>query len=291
MFRARIFRRDPKARAPGGLTVIYGDCEHCAADYAINRQGFPYWCIEFVVSGSGEVKVAGKPAQILEPGTVFTYGPVTVYRMSCDPARPLVKYFADFTGRRGLSLLRETNLLPGTCATIFPPNTVADAFDRLIDTGLDTAPRAPRRLALILESLLLGCADHRVPQGATQSEVYTTYRRCRDVIDGLDRTGPVIRSTSAAARACNINGSYLCRLFRSYAGVAPHQYRTRLRMQAATTRLSEPGRMVKEVAEEFGFADPYHFSRVFKRFTALPPPPLPQGGKNRGAPVVFWEKH
>lgn len=271
VFRARIFRRDTPARKPGVLTIVYGGCEYCAADYQINRSGFPYWCLEFVVAGRGEVVVAGGPPRILKPGAIFVYGPGTTYQMKSDSARPLVKYFVDFTGRGAAALLREAGFSPGTHAHVFPPGPVAAAFDQLIDAGLDATPHASRRTAVLLEALLLGCADRRVPDHAAESRAFDTYRRCRDLIDGLDPTGPVIRSIAATAHACHIDSAHLCRLFSRFGHITPYHYLMQRRMAAATARLSQPGCLVKEVAEEFGFADPYHFSRAFKRFHGIAP--------------------
>jgi AraC-like DNA-binding protein len=271
VFRARIFRRNLGPQTSGGLTIVYGGCEHCSADYKIDRRSFPYWCIELVVAGRGELIIGNQPSVILESGAIFVYGPGISYRMLSDPAKPLVKYFVDFKGSRALSLLRKANFPPGTSTHVFPPAAVAEIFDRLIDAGLDPGPNAPRRTALILEDLILGCADWRIPHGASQSVAYTTFRRCRDIIDGLDRKGTVIRSIAATARACHINSAYLSRLFQRFARMAPHQYLTRLRMEAVTARLLQPDSLIKEVAEEFGFADPYHFSRAFKRFHGIAP--------------------
>jgi AraC-like DNA-binding protein len=271
VFRARIFRREVARAAAGDLAVICGGCEHCAADYRIDRRGFPYACLEFVVAGRGTVSAIGAKARPLEPGTIFTYARGTRYRMENDATRPLVKYFIDFTGRRAVALLRQAGFPPGTTAQVFPPGAIAEAFDRVIDAGLDTAPRAARRAALLLEALLLHCADHRVPDGAAESRAFATYRRCRDLIDGLDPAGPVIRSLAATARACHLDAAYLCRLFRRFAGAPPSHYLVRRRMEVATARLAHPGSLVKEVAAEFGFADPYHFSRAFKRFHGLAP--------------------
>ena len=42
-------------------------------------------------------------------------------------------------------------------------------------------------------------------------------------------------------------------------------------MNHAATRLSEPNTLVKQVAEETGYTDPFHFSRVFKNVLGLSP--------------------
>jgi AraC-like DNA-binding protein len=42
-------------------------------------------------------------------------------------------------------------------------------------------------------------------------------------------------------------------------------------MGRADDLLSNRDLLIKQVAEELGFADPYHFSRVFKRVYGIPP--------------------
>jgi len=266
VFRARVFQRGIQSAQ---VSVVCGGCEHCAADYRIDRTTFPYWCLEFVVAGHGSVQVA-KRTLPLGPGSIFVYGPRIAYRMESTAEKPLVKYFVDFAGRRALSLLRELNLAPGAAEQVFPPGEVAEAFDRLIDAGLSTSPLAGRLTALLLESLLIRCAEGRLPGGATDgtTRAFATYRRCRDVIDGR---GSTLRRVAQAAAACNIDPAYLSRLFQRFAKCTPHEYLMHRRMAATAQRLVEPGRLVKEVADEFDFADPYHFSRAFKRFHGVSP--------------------
>jgi AraC-like DNA-binding protein len=266
VFRARLFQRDA---GPGPLSVICGGCEHCAADYRIDRVTFPYWCLEFVAAGQGVVRV-GKRTTPLGPGSIFVYGPEIAYRMESDAKKPLVKYFIDFTGQRACRLLRDLGFIPGVAGQVFPAGELAETFDRLIDAGLSTSSLAGRQAALLLESLLVRCAEGRLPGGPAdgKTRAFATYRRCRDVIDAR---GTALCGVAEAAEACHVDPAYLSRLFRRFARCGPHDYLARRRMEAATQRLAEPGRLVKEVADEFGFADPYHFSRAFKRFHGVPP--------------------
>ena len=264
VFRARIFQRE---RGPETISVICGGCEHCASDYRIDRTSFPYRCLEFIAAGHGTVCMAGRTVP-LGPGSIFVYGPHVAYRMESDTRKPLVKYFVDFTGRRALSLLRELGFITGVVAQVFPPGKFVVAFDRLIDAGFSTSQLAGRQASLLLESLLVLCAESRLPGGPTagNTRAFATYRRCRDVIDG---TNPA--NVAEAATACHVDPAYLSRLFRRFLSCGPHDYLARRRMEAATRWLAQPGRLVKEVADEFGFADAYHFSRAFKRFHGIPP--------------------
>jgi AraC-like DNA-binding protein len=63
----------------------------------------------------------------------------------------------------------------------------------------------------------------------------------------------------------------MCRLFNRYAGVPPHVYLLRLKMNLAAHLLQESGRSVKDIAAELGFSDTYAFSKTFKRLLGMAP--------------------
>jgi AraC-like DNA-binding protein len=80
-----------------------------------------------------------------------------------------------------------------------------------------------------------------------------------------------LRTLQQIASECHVNNAYLCRLFRRYDNQTPYQYLLRLKMNFAAECLRQPGVLVKQVAEEAGFADPFHFSRVFTSVFGLSP--------------------
>ena len=65
--------------------------------------------------------------------------------------------------------------------------------------------------------------------------------------------------------------AYLCRLFGRFGHQSPYRYLVRLRMAQAARRLQSPGTLVKQVAGDLGFTDPFHFSRTFKRVFGVSP--------------------
>jgi AraC-like DNA-binding protein len=80
-----------------------------------------------------------------------------------------------------------------------------------------------------------------------------------------------VRKLSEAAGAVYLNEAYACRLFQRFHYCSPYQYLMRLKMNHAANRLLEGDRLVKEIAEELKFPDPYNFSRAFKNVYGLPP--------------------
>jgi hypothetical protein len=91
------------------LTVVCGGEELVRRDYRVERDEFPYFCIEFVAAGEGSAVLAGRTVQ-LGPGSVFTYGPGVPHTIQTDPRRRLRKYYIDFIGTDSLKRLRATRL-------------------------------------------------------------------------------------------------------------------------------------------------------------------------------------
>jgi AraC-like DNA-binding protein len=54
-------------------------------------------------------------------------------------------------------------------------------------------------------------------------------------------------------------------------GLTPRRWLEQRRMEAAARRLRDTGRTVADIAAEVGFADPFHFSRAFKRVIGASP--------------------
>jgi AraC-like DNA-binding protein len=264
---ARRFYLDlaPPARQP--LAVVCGGFEYSAPDYAIDRANFPYFSIEFVASGKGAVVLSGQEVRLL-PGTVFAYGPEVPHHITTDRDDPLAKYFVDFTGRRAANLLRRYALTPGTSGHVFAPGEIQRIFDDLIQNGLKSTRFSAHACATLLEYLVLKIAESLSTWEAAQTPAFATYQRCRHYIQA---NYPGTTNLAQIARHCHVDAAYLCRLFRRYDHQSPYQFLMRLRMNLAAERLQNPGVLVKQVAAELGYDDPFHFSRAFKNVLGLSP--------------------
>ena len=264
---ARRFYLDLAPAPDTPLAVVCGGRELCRPDYAIHRPTFPYYSIEFVARGKGSVVLADSTHPLVA-GTVFSYGPDIVQNITTDAEAPLLKYFVDFTGTRAVGLLQRCGLPPGSGARVFAPGEIQAVFDDLIRDGLKSPGLAADLCAALLEYLVLKIAESRVPGKAGPTRAFTTYQRCRQhIAANCDR----LESLEQVARECRIDRAYLCRLFRRYDHQSPYRLLMRLKMNLAAERLQSPGILVKQVAAELGFVDPFHFSRAFKSVIGLSP--------------------
>lgn len=101
-----------------------------------------------------------------------------------------------------------------------------------------------------------------------------TLRRALDHIQGrldTDLSNPVL-----AAR-CGISTDHLIRLFRRHLGQTPVQYVQERRLTAAARELVHGDDSIEVLAERFGFANRFYFTRIFTR--------------RMGQPPATWRKH
>ncbi len=249
------------------MAVVCGGLEHCTTDYAIHRSNFPFYSIEYVARGSGELKLKGH-THALRAGRVFSYGPHVSHHITTDPANPLVKYFVDFAGKDAVRLLRSCELAPGNVKHVFPSHVLSPLFDELIQGGLSKGQGDAELCAKLLECLVLKLTLNNTPVEETETPAFATYQRCRRHIELHFLR---LRALEDIAAECHASKAYLCRLFHNYDHQSPYQYLLRLKINHAAECLRNSAALVKQVAEQVGFADAFHFSRVFRNVLGVSP--------------------
>ena len=269
---AQRFLLDLRPRRDSDLTLISGGWERCTPDYRMRRTDFPYFCVEFVAGGAGELTLAGRRYH-LTTGTVFSYGPGVSQDIRTDPAQPLFKYFLDFTGKRAGALLRAAGLPAGKVSQVPAPARLRGLLDDIIHAARQHHRHTTRICANLTENFLLTLADRAIPYDAARSPAYAAYLRCRGFLDGHSAE---VRTLEEAAIQCHISAEYLCRLFRRFEGRSPYQLLLRNRLQRGAALLQDSDLLVKEVAERCGFADTFHFSHAFKKVFGVSPAAIRQ---------------
>lgn len=260
------------------FVVVFGGFERCASDYRIDRSDFPWFLLEFVSQGSGSVSLGGAE-QALMPGSFFIYGPSVPQRIRSMQEKPLAKYFVGFTGKGAEEFLTRHEMLPGIISRCMKTESIRRSFDTLIERGVRKSSLARPLCSIITRQILLMCRDDAAESVNTDTPAYSTYSHARDFIE---RNHLEVTNLEPVAKACGIDTPYLCRLFARFHDESPYQFLTRLRMEHASKLLLESGAAVRTIAEQLGFKDPFHFSRVFKSVHRVPP------SRFRQSPHLRW---
>jgi AraC-like DNA-binding protein len=151
---------------------------------------------------------------------------------------------------------------------VFPPAEIQPLFDELIRNGLRGTPWSPKICVKLLEGLILKMFDARAPLPSQNTLAFSTYQQCRGYID---QNFLRLHSLEQISAECSVDATYLCRLFKRYDQQTPYRFLIRLKMNYAAERLHSADAMVKQIAEETGFINQFHFSRVFKSVFGLSP--------------------
>lgn len=122
-------------------------------------------------------------------------------------------------------------------------------------------PAAAFRRSLIAESLLLAALLELPPQNlALAPAADPRIARVRREISERMADPP---DNAELAAMLGLNRGSFIRLFRQECGESPGRFSRRLRIEHGCKLLHYSRRSIEEIAEQCGFADRYHFTRVF----------------------------
>jgi AraC-like DNA-binding protein len=248
------------------LAVTCAGWEECAPGYEIERDGFRYLALEYIVGGAWELETRGAKWNV-GPGTIFAYGPGVAYSLKAVSDTGLTKYFVDLAGRSAASLIARTGLRGAAPGRILHTRWLHDIIEQLIETS-HLRPAARRTISKMLAALLLERVREDLRTPPQSSQALRSYEHCRRYLaDNYLK----IRSLSDAARVCGVSAAHLSRLFHRFGTESPKSFLLRLKMNHAAELILRGSLPVKAAATEVGFEDPYHFSRCFKRVHGTAP--------------------
>lgn len=240
--------------------------EVCCDDYVMRRNGYPTLALEIVAEGEVTLRMKDKTIQ-LRPGMLFTYGPGIKHSIKAVRGSRLVKLFVDFKGIEGLQLLKAAGMLPGKIGMARDP----DSMLRLIDLMLVRSGAVTKATEAVctdyLRALLRHCAE-TVPLRVRSGNPADCYRRA---IAMIEADYSAIRSVSDLARRLEVTPEHLTRTFQSMGDESPLKRITMRKLKHASDLLIAGGSKVKTIASELGYANPFHFSAVFKRHFGYSP--------------------
>lgn len=265
-----FLRLAPRPRE--SLALALGGREHCNPDYVVRRQTFPFYVLEYVLSGRGTVWL-NRRRHVLRPGVVFAYAPTTPCEIHNEPGDPMVKYFLGLTGKDVGQRLRRCGVAAGTATQLAAHAEVTSILEDLLREGQRSGALAHRICATLFDLLLLKIEDTATLTAHASEPAREAFLRCKALIDAEAES---LNSLEEISRSAGVEASSVCRWFRRFQGSSPYQYLLRRKMNLAAEFLVEHGGLVKEVAQRVGFADPYHFSRAFKSVHGVAPRTLLQ---------------
>jgi AraC family transcriptional regulator len=88
-------------------------------------------------------------------------------------------------------------------------------------------------------------------------------------------------SLKTIAKVIDISPSHFLTLFKQSTGLSPHQYVIAQRIEKAKLLLRKTDLPIAEIADQTGFADQSHLTRMMRRHTGRTPKMLRDGRSNQ----------
>ena len=250
-----------------GIVTVSVGWERCAPDYFVERDTFDFECMEFVVEGQG-IAVLNGHEFLLQRGAVFSYGPGISHRIVNTGEGPLVKYFLDCGGKHAHRQFANCSAGGGRKVQVGGVPEVTSMFEMLIQNARNESQQSDRICAYLVEALLQKVTEQTIAGGTADTRAWTTYHR---ILQHIQEHYGRIKTMAELAQEMGVDPAYLSRVFRRFHHMTPYQYLMRLKMSYAASLLLNPNTLVKEVAAELDFSDPFHFSRSFKSIYGMSP--------------------
>lgn len=262
----RWFLSLPEHGDTGFVTVSVG-CERCLPEYVVERDTFEFEALEFVAEGEGTLFLNGKK-HILRPGSAFSYREGVKHRIENTSKSPMLKYFLDCGGQRARSRFDLSTVGGGRIVQVGSVSQVTDMFEMLISNAQGESEYSRNICSNLVEALLFKISEQTIEEEISDKRAWATYERVRRHMQVQYMR---LKTMAQVAEETNIDAAYLSRVFKRFHHSSPYKFLVRLKMGHAASLLLSPDNLVKNVADDLGYDDPFHFSRTFKSVYGISP--------------------
>ncbi len=232
--------------------------------------------IYFIARGSAELSTcAGRHA--LRAGRIYLIDGHRLIAQRCP--RRMDVFWVHFAPE-SLFLHRVLSALPPVADATADAAPQADEWPALLRLFETRAPgpggpdeRVPLAALCRVQGMILHLVGHALDRHRQEAERAAwggagRFQRVVGMMDDRFRENPALADLAATA---GMAPAYFHRRFRASFGVTPHAYMLRRRMDLARHLLGDPAMRVSEVAAAAGYANPFYFSRVFRRHFGFRP--------------------
>ena len=259
------------------LSVVSVGCERCLPEFLVDRKTFPqhtsnrenmgFTTFEFVLEGEGQVRLGDKFHE-LKPGSVFTYSRGVHHRIENSSKKPMLKYFLVCAHHPSQQPFKEVHSGKAGLFQITSIGEVMELFELILSNANLDSEYGASLCNSLAKALILKLCEKANHFSQSASLAWNTYNRA---LQFMRRNYFTIKSIEELANEVNVDPAYLSRIFRRFHKDTPYKFLIRLKMGHAASLLLTTGNLIKNIAFELGFENPFHFSRAFKSVYGVSP--------------------
>ncbi len=221
---------------------------------------FEYYCISHLIKGHGWYWAPGKCPQFYEEGKAVVVTPRFIHCYGGHNTN-YVEDTISFTGIIA-DCLFKTGVLKDGIIEIGKARRLIPIIEKASDPSRNSQILANVELQHLLVELYL---ENRNSKGREK------YPYLKNLIEKIRNSPEKWWTVSEMAEFCSLSEAQFRRVFHAHTGTSPKDYVDRLKIMQAAETLSYSAESIANIAMQFGYSAPFHFSRRFKQITGLAP--------------------
>lgn len=245
----------------------YGE-ESCHKGHRYGPAVRQHYLFHYVISGTGTFYSESGAFPVVA-GEGFLIHPHDVTTYCADKKDPWHYMWLEVDGLIAARIFAECHL--SRQSPIYRPNLNKDNVSALgylrqiVEHGDEHRLKVQGLCYLFFSTLISNTHDQRAPLRDDKT------RHLQKAIKKIENRYHEPLSVESLAAYCNINRSYLCRLFKSAYGIGPKAYLLNFRMSIALSLLKNSNTAIKVVGISVGYENQLHFSKAFKKMHGVSP--------------------
>lgn len=224
----------------------------------------------YITGGEGIFESKSCKQISIKEGTVILLFPQEWHRFKPHKDTGWDEFWIGFNGDIVSNIVRNKFISPNHCVlTIGIHEHIISLFTEIVEKTRTEQPG--------YQALVAGMVLHLL------GEIYTRTRqedlKQQDISEALiNKSRALLRSyinenvtIESIAEELQVSYSWFRKAFKTYTGIAPHQYLLQLKIERAKILLTDTTKPLKEIAFELGFESSFYFSKLFKLKTKNSP--------------------
>lgn len=251
---------------------IYPSIQHPSHHYFTWVQGrtLDEYQVIYISRGEGIFQSSRHRKSVLKDGTILILFPGEWHRFKPNLKTGWDEYWVGFKGPIMDNLIRKGFFQPqkALLQVGIQENLIHLMLEIIEKTKSEKTGYQPLVAGLVMH--LLGQIHTIIKQNYYKPEDFTEgiIQKARIILRNQVNSNITIEEV---AQQLNVSYAWFRKAFKSYSGIAPHQYFLQLKIEKAKTLLADPSFQIKEVALALHFKSTFYFSKLFKEKTGRSP--------------------
>lgn len=259
-------------------TVLFVSKNRMVKDSRYHEHDFTE--ITYVLSGRGQYCVDGTIYDVQAGDLIICNSGVFHRNIVVNPKEPTVEFFVGFTDYDFRNMPKDHLLLKNGgfilhTDTELRQNLSKHCFAMLAENEADQIGKYFMLKAHLIQFILLILREEAGPRPARDGCHFDTHYKSyavNQIVDYLDAHYNEKISLDRIAQNMYLSPVYVSKIFKEETGESPINYLIKIRLEKAKDMLTSPNpESIKKIANDVGYEDAYHFSKLFKKYYGVSP--------------------